>query len=72
MWTTMNAVANTSLGLGMQALAKAVALVKKASLDTGLLPGNITSGRIALPKTGQKAPGLEPGDEWPFRRAGAV
>jgi 3-hydroxyisobutyrate dehydrogenase len=49
---TMKLVTNTLLGLGVQALAEAVALGRKAGLDTGLMLGAL--GSTSVVSTAQK------------------
>jgi 3-hydroxyisobutyrate dehydrogenase-like beta-hydroxyacid dehydrogenase len=51
--TTMKLVANTLLGLGMQALAEAIALGEKAGLEKGLLLDVLDQTAVLTP--GQKA-----------------
>ena len=46
---TMKLVTNTLLGLGMQALAEAVALGRKAGLDTALMLGALGSTSVVSP-----------------------
>ncbi len=53
MGTTMKLVVNTLLGLGMQALAEAVALGEKAGIEKGLLLDVL--GQTAVLTTGQKS-----------------
>jgi 3-hydroxyisobutyrate dehydrogenase len=53
MGTTMKLVANTLLGLGMQALAEAIALGEKAGMDKGLLLDVLEQTAVLTP--GQKA-----------------
>ena len=53
MGTTMKLVVNTLLGLGMQALAEAIALGEKAGLEKGLLLDVL--GQTAVLTAGQKA-----------------
>jgi len=53
MGTTMKLVVNTLLGLGMQALAEAIALGEKAGLEKGLLLDVL--GQTAVLTPGQKA-----------------
>jgi 3-hydroxyisobutyrate dehydrogenase-like beta-hydroxyacid dehydrogenase len=53
MGTTMKLVVNTLLGLGMQALAEALALGEKAGLEKGLLLGVL--GQTAVLTPGQKS-----------------
>jgi 3-hydroxyisobutyrate dehydrogenase-like beta-hydroxyacid dehydrogenase len=53
MGTTMKLVVNTLLGLGMQALAEAIALGEKAGLDKGLLLDVL--GQTTVLTAGQKA-----------------
>ena len=53
MGTTMKLVANTLLGLGMQALAEAIALGEKAGLEKGLLLDVL--GQTAVLTPGQKS-----------------
>jgi 3-hydroxyisobutyrate dehydrogenase len=53
MGTTMKLVANTLLGLGMQALAEAIALGEKAGLEKGLLLDVLEQTAVLTP--GQKA-----------------
>src|SRR5262245_57141674 len=51
--TTMKLVANTLLGLGMQALAEAITLGEKAGLEKGLLLDALQQTAVLTP--GQKA-----------------
>src|SRR5437870_11937396 len=53
MGTTMKLVVNTLLGVGMQALAEAIALGEKAGLEKGLLLDVL--GQTAVLSTGQKS-----------------
>jgi 3-hydroxyisobutyrate dehydrogenase-like beta-hydroxyacid dehydrogenase len=53
MGTTMKLVVNTLLGLGMQALAEAIALGEKAGIEKGLLLDVL--GQTAVLTTGQKS-----------------
>jgi 3-hydroxyisobutyrate dehydrogenase-like beta-hydroxyacid dehydrogenase len=53
MGTTMKLVANTLLGLGMQALAEAIALGEKAGLEKGLLLDVLDQTAVLTP--GQKS-----------------
>src|SRR6266849_10324548 len=53
MGTTMKLVVNTLLGLGMQALAEAIALGEKAGVEKGLLLDVL--GQTAVLTTGQKS-----------------
>ena len=53
MGTTMKLVANTLLGLGMQALAEAITLGNKAGLEKGLLLDVLAQTAVLTP--GQKA-----------------
>jgi 3-hydroxyisobutyrate dehydrogenase-like beta-hydroxyacid dehydrogenase len=53
MGTTMKLVVNTLLGLGMQALAEAIALGEKAGLEKGVLLDVL--GQTAVLTAGQKA-----------------
>src|SRR3989442_2173507 len=53
MGTTMKLVVNTLLGLGMQALAEAIALGEKAGLEKGLLP--VALGQTTVLTPGQKS-----------------
>jgi len=53
MGTTMKLVVNTLLGVGMQALAEAIALGEKAGLEKGLLLDVL--GQTAVLTTGQKS-----------------
>src|SRR5689334_13218132 len=53
MGTTMKLVVNTLLGLGMQALAEAIALGEKAGIDKGLLLDVL--GQTTVLTAGQKA-----------------
>src|SRR5947207_5310341 len=53
MGTTMKLVVNTLLGLGMQALAKAIALGEKAGIEQGLLLDVL--GQTAVLTAGQKS-----------------
>ncbi len=53
MGTTMKLVANTLLGLGMQALAEAIALGEKAGIEKGLLLDVL--GQTAVLTPGQKS-----------------
>jgi 3-hydroxyisobutyrate dehydrogenase-like beta-hydroxyacid dehydrogenase len=63
MGTTMKLVANTLLGLGMQALAEAIALGQKAGLEKGLLLDVLEQTAVLTP--GQK-------QNWPMRSRSSI